>query len=292
MSVKAYAGVARAPFLILPLTLVAVGSAVAAFQGTFDLVHALLALVGLVALHVAVNAFNEASDFRTGIDLNTVRTPFSGGSGTLPAGLLSYRKALAVGTVGSAIGLAVGIYFLVVVGWKLLPIMAIGLVSVLFYTDFLARVYVGEIFAGLGLGTVPVLGTIMVQGGRIDAVAIAASIPAFFMTFNLLLLNEFPDIKADVEGGRKNLVLLFKRRAAAGLYTVAALIVPAWLVAAVLLEYLPAWSLLALTPSLFLFLPVRWAMLRPMSPVPEAALAGNVLWNLSTNMVLAGALLL
>jgi 1,4-dihydroxy-2-naphthoate octaprenyltransferase len=292
MNFKAYAGVARAPFLILPVTLVAVGSAVAAYQGAFNLPHALLALVGLVALHVAVNAFNEASDFRTGIDLNTERTPFSGGSGTLPAGLLADKKAIGLGIAGSAIGLAAGIYFLAVVGWKLLPIMIVGAIAVLVYTNFLARSYVGEIFAGLGLGCMPVLGTVLVQSGYIDSVAIAASIPAFFMTFNLLLLNEFPDAKADRQGGRRNLVLLLKQRGAAAVYAAAALMVPACLVAAVLLEYLPRFSLLALIPSLLLFAPLRWALTGPEGPVPESALGANVVWILSTNTVLAGALLL
>jgi 1,4-dihydroxy-2-naphthoate octaprenyltransferase len=292
MSIQAYAGVARAPFLILPVTLVAVGSAVAALQGSFNLLHALIALVGLVALHAAVNAFNEASDFKTGIDFNTTRTAFSGGSGTLPAGRLSHGKAVGLGVAGSAVGLAAGIYFLAVVGLKLLPIMILGAIAVLVYTNLLARGYVGEIFAGLGLGCLPVLGTIMVQTGQIDAVAIAASVPAFFMTFNLLLLNEFPDIKADQKGGRRNLVLLLGKRGAAAIYAAAALMVPACLIAAVLLDYLPGWSLLALIPSVMLIAPLRWALLGPERPLPESALGANVIWILSTNAVLAGALLL
>ena len=85
MSLAALAGVARAPFLLLPVTLVALGAAAAARDGAFSWSRSLVALLGLVALHVAVNAFNEASDFRSGIDLETRRTPFSGGSGTLPA---------------------------------------------------------------------------------------------------------------------------------------------------------------------------------------------------------------
>ena len=92
MKLKEYAGVARANFLLLPFTLVAVGAAAAAFDGDFNLLHTLLALVGLVGLHVAVNALNEVSDFRRGIDLETVRTPFSGGSGTLPSGALQPRR--------------------------------------------------------------------------------------------------------------------------------------------------------------------------------------------------------
>ena len=77
-------GVARAPFLLLPVPLVASGAAAAAYEGSFGWTPTLLALVGLVLLHVAVNALNEASDMTTGIDLRTTRTPFSGGSGTLP----------------------------------------------------------------------------------------------------------------------------------------------------------------------------------------------------------------
>jgi 1,4-dihydroxy-2-naphthoate octaprenyltransferase len=84
-------GVARAPFLLLPVTLVASGAAAAAYAGAFGWGPTLLALVGLVLLHAAVNALNEASDMTTGIDLRTTRTPFSGGSGTLPAGRLSVR---------------------------------------------------------------------------------------------------------------------------------------------------------------------------------------------------------
>ena len=62
--------------------------------------------------------------------------------------------------------------------------------------------------------------------------------------------------------------------------------------AAVLLDYLPAWGLLAMIPSVFLIAPLRWAMIGPERPVPEQALGANVIWNLATNVVLAGALLL
>jgi 1,4-dihydroxy-2-naphthoate octaprenyltransferase len=292
MSVKAYAGVARAPFLLLPVTLVAVGSAVAVYQDSFNALHAFLALVGLVALHAAVNAFNEASDYRTGIDLETERTPFSGGSGTLPAGQLSHGAAVGVGIAGCVVGLAIGVYFLSTVGWKLLPIMIVGAVAILLYTDLLARSYFGEIFAGLGLGCMPVLGTVMVQTGAIDAVAVAASLPAFFMTFNLLLLNEFPDVQADRKGGRRNLILLFNNGIAAAIYFAAALMVPASLVAAVLLGHLPAFCLLAIIPCLLLVAPLRWALAGTERPIPHSALGANVVWILSTNVVLAGAMLL
>ncbi len=163
----------------------------------------------------------------------------------------------------------------------------LGAISVLGYSDVLARAYVGEVFAGAGLGTLPVLGTALVQGGDLGSAALAASIPPFFMTFNLLLLNEFPDEMADRRGGRRNLVRLLGRVGAARLYVIAGSLVPITLIAAVILGALPTPALLACLPSLALAAPFRWALARPMDPVPLPALGANVIWNLATNTLLA-----
>jgi len=289
---KAFLGIARAKFLLLPVTLVAVGAAAAAYEGAFDPFNTLLALIGLTAMHVSVNSLNEYSDFRHGIDLATERTPFSGGSGTLPSGALPASAALYLGLGAALLGLVIGIYFLSQIGWRLLPIFVLGAVSVLGYSDLLARAYVGEVFAGLGLGTLAVLGTALVQGGELGPAVVAASMPPFFMTFNLLLLNEFPDEMADREGGRRNLVRLLGRVGAARAYVVVAWMVAACLVVAVAIGALPAICLLACLPSLALVAPTRWALTAPLEPVPLPALGANVIWNLATNTVLAISLVI
>ncbi len=286
-ALAAYASVARAPFLLLPPTLVASGAAAAAWNGSFSWSRTVLALVGLVSLHMAVNILNEWSDMRTGIDLATERTPFSGGSGTLPAGGMSVRTALIFGLVCAGVGFVIGLWFLLEVGWVLLPIVIAGAVSVLAYTDVLARIGVGEIVAGFGLGAGPVIGAALVQDGGWSTAAVAASIPAFFMTFNLLLLNEFPDEQADREGGRRSLVILLGRRAAASIYAAAGLATPLAIVVAVLLRMLPPLSLVAVLPSLLLVKPLRWVLADPKAPVPIPALGANVAWNLATNTVMA-----
>jgi 1,4-dihydroxy-2-naphthoate octaprenyltransferase len=285
-----YLGVIRAPFLLLPVTLVASGAAAAAYDDRVVATHALLALLGLVALHASVNALNESSDMRTGIDQHTVRTPFSGGSGTLPSGALSTRAATVTGLIGAGIGLGIGLWFLPRIGWPLVPVMVLGGVSVLAYTEVFARLGVGEFFAGLGLGALPVVGTALVQRGQIGPAAWMAAAPAFFMTFNLLLLNEFPDEEADRAGGRRNLVLLLGRRAAALIYALAAIATPASIIGAVLFGTLPALALIAVLPFKFCAPAVRWALTKPHEPVPIPSLAGNVSWNLATNTTLAIAL--
>jgi 1,4-dihydroxy-2-naphthoate octaprenyltransferase len=289
-SIRALAAVARAPFLLLPVTLIASGGAAALFDGAFSWRRTLLALVGLVALHMAVNIFNEWSDMRTGIDLATERTPFSGGSGTLPAGEMSPRAAVVFGAICAAIGLAVGLRFYLQLGQIMVPILVAGAVCVLAYSDLLARLGIGEFAAGLGLGGLPVLGTTLVNTGEISSTAMAAGIPATFMTFNLLLLNEFPDEKADRIGGRRHLVILLGRRGASLIYAAAAIGTPMSIMVSVVLDVLPTACLAAALPSLLLAKPLRWAFSDPSRAVPIPALGANVAWNLATNTVMALAL--
>jgi 1,4-dihydroxy-2-naphthoate octaprenyltransferase len=284
---SSYLGIARAPFLILPVTLVACGAAAGAYEGAFSWLHTVIALFGLLALHAAVNSLNEFNDMRTGIDLHTKKTPFSGGSGTLPSGRLTARQTMVFSICCCLIGLAVGIWFLCRIGWVLLPVILLGAICVLTYTDLLARVGLGEVAAGLGLGALPVIGTAMVQGGSVGTTAISVSLPAFFMTFNLLLLNEFPDEEADRRGGRKNLVILMGRGSAAWVYVGAALGTFVAILASTAEGHLPLLSLVAILPFLLLTKPLIWALKHPDSAVPISALGLNVVWILVTNLTLA-----
>lgn len=200
---------------------------------------------------------------------------------------MSLSVAFAFGVTCAACGLAVGVFLVSKVGWPLVPIMVIGAISVLAYTDVLARMGIGEVAAGLGLGGLPVLGTALVQDGSLGPAAWAAALPATFMTFNLLLLNEFPDEQADRQGGRRNLVTLFGRRAAALIYAAAALATPLAIVIAVIVRALPVLCLVAALPSLLLAKPLRWVAGDTEAPVPIPAMGANVVWNLTTNTVMA-----
>ncbi len=132
----------------------------------------------------------------------------------------------------------------------------------------------------------------MVQTGELGGVAVLAALLAFLMTFNLLLLNEFPDEAADRAGGRRNLVLLLGRRGAARLYTGFALAVPAGIVVGVAAEVFPPLALAALAPGLLLVRPLGWALGRAADELPAAVLGANVVWILASNALLAAALAL
>ena len=101
---QAMLAIARGPFLLLTPAVLFPAAAVS-FQLTGGLALDLLLLivVGALAAHVAVNALNEYQDFKSGLDNITRRTPFSGGSGTLPD-----RPAL----LGTALWLFIGAFLL------------------------------------------------------------------------------------------------------------------------------------------------------------------------------------
>jgi len=279
----------RPQFLLLAVLLVAHGSALAAWQGSFDLVPALLAVVALVLLHASVNVLNDWHDFaKTGIDRMTPRTPFSGGSGLLPAGKITPPQALALGAGTLALGSAIGLYLAWTSGWPLLAIGLAGVVLIVAYTPVFNRVGLGEFSAGLGLGILPVVGVYFLLTGRFDAVAWVSSIPAGLLTYNLLLLNEFPDVDADAAGGRRHMVTMLGKRRASWLYAAVELGAYVAVVAGVLLQVLTPWALLALGGAVFAVRAIRGALADYDSFEKTVAAQGaNVVAVLATNALLA-----
>jgi len=243
---KVWAEQIRAPFLALSVLLVLVGTAAAFFDGVVHWPHAALCMLGTILAHAAVNLFNELSDHRTGIDAQTRRTPFSGGSGSLQAGRTAPGAVLAA-AVGTLLGaLAIGLYLAWVSGWELLIFVACGGVAAVFYTSHLARWAVGELAAGLCLGSFVVLGTYWVLTGGLTLPVIVLSIPPGLLTAQLLFLNEFPDAEADKAGGRRHWVILFGKRRAAVLYTSLMVATYGVIVGGAISGLLPLWTLLGL----------------------------------------------
>jgi len=273
----AIVAVSRAPFLLLPVVLTALGAAASAYETTFIWPRTIVAGLGLVALHIAVNALNEASDMASGIDRHTTPTPFSGGSGTLPAGQLAITFVRRYALTMAAVGFLVGLGFLAVIGWPLVPVLLLGALAIFGYSGLFHRFGLGEIFAGLGLGGLSVVGISLIQDGQFGSATIVASLIATLLTFNLLLLNEFPDAEADARGGRRHLVILCGRRGAAVVYFLAVggvLLLPFF---AVLDDIFPPLALIGLLPGVVLIPVVRWAPLARRQPVPVRALAANVM---------------
>src|SRR3989304_8552460 len=97
MRVKALFLETRPQFLLLSVVLAFLGTSIAWYDGIFNLGYAILAFAGLLFAHISVNVLNDYFDYRSGIALETPRTPFSGGSGILPAALLTPRQVFWLG---------------------------------------------------------------------------------------------------------------------------------------------------------------------------------------------------
>src|SRR5260370_42562397 len=89
----------RAPFLLLPVIFVPAEPAIAWSHGPFNPLYAVLTIAGVVSLHASVNVLNDYFDFRSGIDLATTPTPFSGGSTILPSKLMAPGSVLGMGVL-------------------------------------------------------------------------------------------------------------------------------------------------------------------------------------------------
>ncbi|OIP26358.1 MAG: hypothetical protein AUK39_05010 [Dehalococcoidia bacterium CG2_30_46_19] len=246
MKLKVWFLETRPQFLLLSVVLAFLGTSLAWYDGAFHLGYALVAFVGLLLCHISVNVLNDYFDYKSGIDLKVERTPFSGGSGILPPALLTPTRTLWFGLISFLLAVPIGIYFVVTVGWLLLPVILIGAICILLYTPFLTRLEWPEWAPGVGLGTLPILGFYFIQTASYTLPAIVAAIPSGILVHNLLLLNEFPDAEADREAGRKTLPIAIGKAKASIFYSVLTAIVYLWIIGAVVAGLMPVFSLIAL----------------------------------------------
>lgn len=287
-------GPMRPPFLLLAIVCVMLGVA-SAHQagGALAALPLTLALIGGLAAHVAVNALNEWHDFHSGLDLRTERTPFSGGSGALPAAPDKARYGLVIGSVGVGITLAIGVYFTATVGWGIVPLGLAGLIVVVAYTRWLTRSVMLCLWApGVGFGLMT-LATHYVLAGRYTPAAGWAMLVPLFLVSDLLLLNQFPDVEADAAVGRRHLMIVHGRRAGVAVYGIFLAAAYLSVVAGWRAGGLPTLALIALATVPLAVATWRGAS-RHADDIPALIphLGRNVVLTLATPLLLALALFL
>lgn len=291
---KLLLGPMRPPFLLLALacTLLGLGTAVWA-TGHVNGWHFALTLVGAVCAHISVNAFNEFFDFQSGLDARTQRTPFSGGSGTLPAQAELARPTLAMAWITLGITALSGLYFVILRGPAILPLGLVGLVMLYVYTPWLTRSPLLCLIApGLGFGPLMVMSVHFALTGAYSWTAFVASLVPFFLVSDLLLLNQVPDVEADRGIGRRHIPILFGRRTASLVYNLFLLLAYLTIVLGVAFKLLPAISLIGLLTAV-IAIPAGLRAFRHADDIPRLlpALGMNVLVNLLTPALIGIGLL-
>lgn len=213
----------RAPFFTAAVVPVVIGTAVALQEtGAFSLLFFALALAGAVAAHAGTNLGNDYYDHKSGNDeANRAPTPFSGGSRVIQEGLIPASRIFSASVTSFLVAAAIGIYFYATFGFPILVIGAIGVAMGFFYTAPPVRLGyrgLGELFVGLGFGTLIVAGSYYVQAAALSGTAFIASAPIAILIAMVLLINEFPDHDADKKVGKRTLVVILGKKRALRLY--------------------------------------------------------------------------
>ena len=282
----------RVPFLILAPVCVLLGVATAG-PGALMSLDVLLLMSGALLAHISVNMFNEYQDFRSGLDLVTQRTPFSGGSGGLPGEPAAAPFTLAGAVITLILAGLAGIPLAV----KHPSLWLIGLAGVLLILTYTRQInrqpWLCLVAPGAGFGLLMVSGSAIVAGVESVGSVMAAALLVFFLVNNLLLANQFPDINADATHGRDHLLIRYGTGAGVLAYCLGWLAAALTLVLAVFSGIWPGWALLAGAPlCLGLVTAISlWQLRGDIAQRPQA-LGMNVIATLLTPFVIALILLL
>ena len=284
----------RPPFLLLTPVCILLGLGTAINTGAeINTATFLLALAGAISAHISVNTLNEYLDFRSGLDLVTQKTPFSGGSGALPDNPLAASAVLSVAILTLVTTILIGLYFIVLRGLAILPLGLMGVVIIVLYTGWINRHPFSCLLApGLGFGPLMVIGTHFVLTGNYHWLAAIASLIPLFLVSNLLLLNQYPDIKADKSVGRRHFPIAFGTDVSNWTYASFISLTYLAILIAVVTGLLPKLSLISLL-TIIVAVPTLMGVFRYANDTPRLIpyLALNVAVTLLTPTLLGVSLL-
>ena len=244
LSTKIIKGVAitRVPFTsasIFPMLAIAAYYA-GLGDGLFSVTSLLLAVFGVLLLHLSSNVFNDYFDVSDGTDEanNEYFQPggaaITGGSRAIELGIITLNKTKTVATSLLIASLLVAgflfynIYQVTGATSNVEGALAVGLSGLFlgyFYTArplrLVARRGLGELAIFLAFGPLLTLGT----GYAISAETIgflssefymllSLGVPFGFLTTNILYINQFPDAESDAKTGKNHLVVTLGKKAA------------------------------------------------------------------------------
>lgn len=210
MSLRAFLRLSRVKFLAGGLVGGAFGTAIATYEGgRFDVCSYALAQATITSFHLMTHYANDYFDRRS--DAIAVRTPYSGGSGTLVDGTLTPVVALRAALGGAGLGL-LGSLALATVAQRpaaALAALAIGVGAWIYSAPPLRLCArgLGELDTALVVAALVPLCAFLAQGSPPDARLLGSVLPGVMAMFAMMLAVEYPDTTADAFGGKRNLVV-------------------------------------------------------------------------------------
>ncbi len=207
---------ARLPTLWAAVAPVAVGGGLAAGDGVFRLDAFGSALVGALAIQVAANFANDASDAARGADTDRV-----GPTRVVASGLLSAQQVWRATMVAFGVAALAGAYLIAIAGWV---IAVIGIASIVAGLGYVGgpRPYgyrgLGEVSVFVFFGVVATVGSRYVhdQSAPLDAWLLAVPIGAIVTA--ILVANNLRDIDTDAAAGKRTLAVILGRHRTRRMY--------------------------------------------------------------------------
>ena len=240
--------------------LLGLGTAAAGGVALNPLLATVTLFFALVA-HAGANVINDYYDARSGCDAaNSARVfPFTGGSRVIQNGVLSEAAAGRFGYTLMATVVPAGLYLTAVSAPGLIGIGLAGLVVGWAYSappcKLQARGF-GEFGITLAWLLV-VIGSDFVQRREFAFLPVAAGLGFALLVANVLYINQFPDIAADAQTGKRTLVVRLGALAARWGYVLIAMLCYGWVLAMVARGNLPAVALVSLLPAAASFAAAR-----------------------------------
>lgn len=194
------------------VTPVALGAALAAWDGKFNLLIFGLVLVGSVAIHAGTNLINDYYDWRKGTDTAESLGP----NRPLKEKLVTPRQVLIAGLLCFALGGGIGLYLVAARGG--LFILVIGVLSVLagyFYTAgpaAFAYIGLGEVIVFIFMGPIMVVGSYFMLAQDVPLRVVLLAVPVGMLVAAILHANNMRDHDMDRAKGKRTLSNILGRR--------------------------------------------------------------------------------
>lgn len=190
---------------------VLVGTGLAAADDTYRWDSFLLCLLGALAIQVAANFANDASDAKRGAD-----TPDRVGPTRMVAtGAVSARAMWTATGLAVAVAALAGVGLIVIAGW---PIVVIGITSIAAMLTYVGGPIpygyrgLGEVFVFVFFGLVATVGTRFAHSGPapgVDAWILGSVMGA--LAAAILVANNLRDIETDERVGKRTLAVMLGR---------------------------------------------------------------------------------
>ena len=200
---------------IVSVSSLAIGTAYAVYTThTFSPVLFVAMLLATLFVDMGTTGFNSYYDFLHGVD--TVDTDVEKWKALVQRGI-EPAVALRISWLMFGLAAAVGLVLGALVDWRIVPVGAACMAVALLYSGGplpIARLPVGEIFAGGLLGFVLIVLAAFVQAGTLDPRVAWLGLPSTALIATILSVNNACDVDGDRQAGRRTLAIVLGREQA------------------------------------------------------------------------------